>query len=96
MTEFSNRPDFDLVLTTPAPRAMENKLPDAVAAAVIDLQMTALIGNPRWVSKPLRDDLAGIWSARRGTHRVFYRIDEEAHAVVILRVEHRRNAYRPP
>jgi hypothetical protein len=42
MTEFSNRPDFDLVLTTPAPRAMANKLHDAVAAAVIDFLTTAL------------------------------------------------------
>jgi mRNA-degrading endonuclease RelE of RelBE toxin-antitoxin system len=88
-------PNFDLVLTPPARRAIEHKLPDAVAAAVIDFLTTALIGNPRGVGKPLRDDLAGIWSARRGTYRILYRINEQAHEVVILRVEHRRDAYRP-
>jgi mRNA interferase RelE/StbE len=88
-------PNFDLVLTPPARRAVEHKLLDAVAAAVIDFLTTALIGNPRRVGKPLRDDLAGIWSARRGTYRVLYRINEQAHEVVILRVEHRRDAYRP-
>jgi mRNA interferase RelE/StbE len=54
-------PSFDLVRTPPARRAIEHKLPDAVAAAVIDFLTTALIGNPRRVGKPLRADLAGIW-----------------------------------
>jgi mRNA interferase RelE/StbE len=88
-------PNFDLVLTPPARRAIEHKLPDAVAAAVIDFLTTAVIGKTRRVGKPLRDDLAGIWSARRGTYRVLYRINEQAHEVVILPVEHRREAYRP-
>ena len=56
---------------------------------------TALVANPRRVGKQLRDDLAGIWSARRGTYRVLHRINEDLHEVVVLRVEHRRDAYRP-
>jgi mRNA interferase RelE/StbE len=91
----TERPAFDLVLTPPARRAIEHKLPDTVAAAVIDFLTTALIDNPQRVGKPLRDDLAGIWSARRGTYRILYRINEHAREVVILRVEHRRDAYRP-
>jgi mRNA-degrading endonuclease RelE of RelBE toxin-antitoxin system len=70
-------------------------LPEAVAAAVVDLLTTALIESPHRVGKPLRDDLAGIWSARRGTYRVLYRIREDTREVIILRVEHRRDAYRP-
>jgi mRNA-degrading endonuclease RelE of RelBE toxin-antitoxin system len=42
-----------------------------------------------------RDDLAGIWSARRGTYRVLYRIREDVREVIVLRAEHRRDAYRP-
>lgn len=53
------------------------------------------IGNPHRVGKPLQFDLEGVWSARRGTYRVLYRINEHAREVIILRIEHRRDAYRP-
>jgi len=55
---------------------------------------TALVDNPERVGKPLRDDLRGIWSARCGTYRILYRIIDDHHEVV-LRVEHRRDSYRP-
>ena len=87
--------DYDLVLTPPAQRAIAEKLPEAVAVAVIDFLTTALVANPHRVGKPLRDDLAGVWSARRGTYRVLYRINDDLHEVVVLRVEHRRDVYRP-
>lgn len=86
---------YELVLTPPAQRAITDKLPEAVAAAVIDFLTSTLVERPHRVGKQLRDDLAGIWSARRGTYRVLYRINDEAREVVVLRVEHRRDAYRP-
>lgn len=86
---------YDIVLTPPARRAIETKLPEPVAAAVIDFLTSALIANPRRVGKPLRHNLAGIWSASRGTYRVLYRIMEDRREVVVLRVEHRRDVYRP-
>lgn len=86
---------YDLVLTPPAQRAIADRLPEAVATAVIDFLTTALVTNPRRAGKQLRDDLAGIWSARRGTYRVLYRINDDLHEVVVLRVEHRRDVYRP-
>jgi len=46
------------------------------------------------VGKPLRDDLEGIWSARRGTYRVLYRIRDDPREVVVLRIDHRRDVYR--
>jgi mRNA interferase RelE/StbE len=91
----TTREPYELVLTPPAQRAIADKLPEAVATAVIDFLTTALIANPQRVGKPLREDLAGIWSARRGTYRVLYRIDDDTHEVVVLRIEHRRDAYRP-
>jgi mRNA interferase RelE/StbE len=87
--------DYELVLTPPARRAVTAKLPEPVAAAVIEFLTTALVSQPHRVGKPLRDDLAGIWSARRGTYRVLYRIREDLHEVIVLRIEHRRDAYRP-
>jgi mRNA interferase RelE/StbE len=87
--------DYELVLTPPARRAITDRLPEAVAAAVIDFITTALIVQPKNVGKPLRDDLAGIWSARRGTYRILYRVLDEPREVVVLRIEHRRDVYRP-
>ncbi|MHB1487521.1 MAG: type II toxin-antitoxin system RelE family toxin [Acidimicrobiales bacterium] len=87
--------DYELVLTPPARRALTDRLPEAVASAVLGFITTGLIQQPRRVGKPLRDDLAGVWSARRGTYRVLYRVLEEQREVVVLRIEHRRDAYRP-
>lgn len=85
---------YELVLTPPTGRAIASALPEPVAAAVIEFLTGALLENPRRVGKALRRELSGIHSARRGTYRVLYRINEEKHEVVILRIEHRRDAYR--
>ena len=86
---------YELVLTPPAVRAIRSGLPEAVAAAVIEFLTGALVDTPRRVGKPLRGDLAGIHSARRGTYRVLYRINDEGREVVVLRIDHRSDAYRP-
>jgi len=85
---------YEPVLTPPARRALQSALPENVAAAVIEFITGALVENPRRVGKQLRGDLAGIHAARRGTYRVLYRINDDQHEVVILRIEHRRDAYR--
>ena len=72
---------YELVLTPPASRALTDRFPEAVATAVIDFLTTTLVAQPRRVSKPLRGDLAGIWSARRGTYRVLYRLREDPRRV---------------
>ena len=86
---------YELALTPPARRARTDGLPEPIAAAAIEFLTGALIAAPQRVGKPLRFELAGIWSPRRGTYRVLYRINEQAGEVVVLRVEHRRDAYRP-
>lgn len=87
--------DYELVLTPPARRALTDQLPEAVAGAVIEFLTTDLVRRPLRVGKPLRGELAGIWSARRGTYRVLYRVRDDPRDVVVLRIEHRRDAYRP-
>jgi mRNA-degrading endonuclease RelE of RelBE toxin-antitoxin system len=86
---------YELVVTAPAARALREKLPEAVAFAVIDFITGALLENPKLVGAPLRGELDGIWSARRGTYRVLFRVDEENREVIVLRVGHRRDIYRP-
>ena len=87
--------DYELVLTPPATRAIRSGLPESVAAAVIEFLTGALVENPQRVGKQLRGDLAGIVAARRGTYRVLYRINDIKREVVVIRIEHRRDAYRP-
>ena len=84
----------ELVLTPPAVRAIQTKLPESVAAAVVEFMTGALIDNPRRAGKPLRGDLSGIHSVRRGTYRVHYRINDQDRGVVVLRIDHRRDIYR--
>ena len=86
--------DYELVLTPPAIRALQSTLPEAVAAAVIEFMTGPLVENPRRVGKMLRRELEGIWSARRGTYRVLYRINDHVDEVVVLRIDHRRDVYR--
>lgn len=86
---------YELVLTPPAIRVVQSRLPEGIAAAIIEFLTGALVENPHRVGKQLRGDLAGIHSARRGTYRVLYRINEAQHEVVVLRIEHRRDVYRP-
>lgn len=71
------------------------KLPEKVKVAVLETIFGSIAKNPRQVGKPLRGELDGLLSARRGDFRVIYEIDEETHTVVIHRASHRRTAYRP-
>lgn len=87
--------EYDLVVTPPARRALARSLPESVAAAAIEFLTNTLVKNPHRVGKPLQFELAGVWAARRGTYRVLYRINETLHEVIVLRTEHRRDAYRP-
>ena len=87
--------NYELILTPPAARAISERLPEPVATAVIEFLTTSLIRDPRKVGKPLRRELAGIWSARRGTYRVLYRVHDQPREVIVLRIEHRSDVYRP-
>ncbi|MGD0461827.1 MAG: type II toxin-antitoxin system RelE/ParE family toxin [Tepidisphaeraceae bacterium] len=43
--------------------------------------------------KRLGGDLAGCWRYRVGDWRVVYRIDDQAHRVLVLLIAHRREVY---
>jgi mRNA interferase RelE/StbE len=85
---------YQIRWASPARRAIEHTLPEAVAAAVWEFAVGPLADNPHRVGKPLREPLAGFWSARRGQYRVIYVIDDDAHVVTIAAVDHRRDVYR--
>lgn len=89
--------DTDRVYTTrftaTAKRDLD-KLPPRILAAVIEFAFGDLAREPRRVGKPLRGELAGHHSARRGPYRLLYRIDDTANMVWIHRVHHRSDIYR--
>ena len=85
---------FEVRFTAAARRSL-NTIPPRVLSAVVEFTFGDLAREPRRVGKPLRDDLAGVFSARRGPYRVLYRIDDAARIVFIVRVDHRADVYRP-
>lgn len=87
--------DYRLELTRTAVRALEPGVPEKVAVAVTEFMTTTLLENPRRLGKPLlRPPYVGTWSARRGSYRVLYEIDDERCVVIVTAVEHRSDAYR--
>ena len=75
-------------------RAIAQRLPEAVAAAVLEFCDAALAVNPHRVGKPLFGPLAGCHGARRGTYRIVYEINNHAFIVIVLRIDHRSTVYR--
>ena len=71
-----------------------HKLPPRVLSALIEFAFRDLAREPRRVGKPLRRELVGLYSARRGPYRVLHRIDEDRSLVLIERVDHRADVYR--
>lgn len=85
---------YELIVARPAARAIAETLPEPVATAVIEFITGSLLENPRRVGRELRNELAGIHSARRGSYRVLYRIDESEQTVTVVRIDHRGDVYR--
>ena len=79
-----------------ARRAIAERLPETVAAAVLEFSEAALAVNPHRVGKPLFGPLAGCHGARRGTYRIVYRIDETNRTVHVLDIDHRAEIYHRP
>ena len=82
-----------VVLSAAAKRAIERDLPEPVAVAVVDFLYGPLAADPYRVGKPLRFDLEGFWSARRGQYRVVYSIQDDEVLVRVVRISHRADVY---
>jgi mRNA interferase RelE/StbE len=81
-----------LIVSGRAARGLD-RLPEKAAAAILEA-LEAVCSNPKRVGKPLRFELEGLWSARRGPYRVIYRIDEDERLVTVVAVGHRSDIYR--
>jgi mRNA interferase RelE/StbE len=84
---------YQIELAPAARRALTHVLPESAAAACANFLHDVLARDPRRVGKPLRDELAGRYSARRGEFRVIYEIHDERVVVRVITIRHRRDAY---
>jgi mRNA interferase RelE/StbE len=91
----SYEPPYRLAITATARRQLVEQLPEAVAFAAHKLITGPLLVNPHRVGKRLMPPLDDRHSARRGTYRVLYRIDDSARIVTVLAVAPRSDVYRP-
>ena len=80
--------------TATAERALRG-LPEKVTAAAVEFIYGSLAENPQRVGKPLRFEVEGLHSARRGDYRVVYQIDPAEATVTIIAIQHRADVYRP-
>jgi mRNA interferase RelE/StbE len=85
---------YALVISPTARRQLTEHLPEPVAFAAYEFIVGPLLDNPQRVGKRLRPPLEDRHSARRGTYRVIYRIDDAHHRVTVVGVAHRSDAYR--
>jgi mRNA-degrading endonuclease RelE of RelBE toxin-antitoxin system len=85
---------YELVIAPTARRQLAEVLPESVAFAAYEFIIGPLLANPHRVGKRLRPPLGDRHSARRGTYRVIYRIDDRTHVVTVVAVVRRADAYR--
>ena len=78
----------------PAHRRLQ-RLPDKIAAAVLEFVLGPLLENPQRVGRSLRGDLTGLHAARVGSYRIVYEVAEADHKVTVLDIDHRADIYRP-
>jgi mRNA-degrading endonuclease RelE of RelBE toxin-antitoxin system len=84
---------YSIQITARAERDLQ-RLAEKIATACVEFIFGPLADNPRRVGKPLRGELFGLHSARRGDYRVVYGIVDDSRTVEILHVGRRSDVYR--
>lgn len=87
-------PRWRLVVAPSAGRSLA-RLPEKAAAAIVEFMLGPLCENPHRLGHPLRHELEGLRSARRGPYRVVCEIAEATNEIHVLRIDHRADIYRP-
>lgn len=85
---------FRLSITATARRQLAERLPEAIAFAAFEFITGPLLENPHRVGKRLMSPLDDRHSARRGTYRIVYRINDDERIVTVLAIAPRSDVYR--
>lgn len=94
MTPSPSDEPYELRTTPTVRRALGETLPEAVATAAYEFITGPLLQQPHRIGKRLLPPLDDRLSARRGTYRIIYRIDDKTRIVTVVDIAHRRDAYR--
>lgn len=86
---------YELIVAPTVRRQLAEVLSESVAFAAYEFITGPLLDNPHRVGKQLRPPLDDRHSARRGTYRVIYRVDDQQRRVTVVGVFSRADAYRP-
>jgi len=86
--------NYDVLWSATARRSLR-RLPEKVATAAVEFIYATVAEHPTRVGKPLRFELQGLHSARRGDYRVIYQINEATPSITIADIQHRADIYRP-
>ena len=70
------------------------RLPEKIGAACLEFIFGPLTEEPLRVGGPLSGQLTGLRSARRGSYRIIYTIEEDFRRVDIVHIDHRGDVYR--
>jgi mRNA-degrading endonuclease RelE of RelBE toxin-antitoxin system len=85
---------YELRTASTVRRALSETLPESVTAAASEFITGPLLADPHRIGKRLLRPMDDRFSARRGTYRVIYRIDDKDRVVTVVDVAHRRDVYR--
>lgn len=85
---------YELIIAPTAKKQLAEQLPDSVAFAAYEFIVGPLRDIPHRIGKQFRPPLDDRHSARRGTYRVIYKIDEKLKQVTVVGVFSRADAYR--
>lgn len=85
--------DYRTVLTAAALRSLSS-VPARVAEPLVAFIFGSLASGPCTRGKPLKRELEGRWSARRGDYRIVYRLEEETKTMYVLKIAHRADVNR--
>ena len=77
---------YDVAITARAARDL-HRLPEKILFG-------PLADHPYRLGKPLREELDGLHSARRGDYRVIYAINDAHHRMEIVHIDRRGEVYR--
>lgn len=84
---------YEIDWSSAARRALQ-RVPEKVAFAAIEFIYGSLAENSDRVGRALKLELDSLHGARRGDHRILYRIHDPQHSVLVVAIEHRSDVYR--
>ncbi len=84
---------YRLRIARPTARALTGQLPEKVAHAVYEFITGPLLDDPHRIGKPLDPPMAPAWTARRGSYRILYLLDDTNRVVEVTAIRHRADAY---